>query len=254
MDRTWISSLRAAMSWSSYAARNSSISRSGKGWHSPSRVGEGDGEGAATGSRPGAPHALTSKMTRAVRPGALIGDETVSIHLRFCDHDGMQGRAMSRRRFLTLLAGAFASIALPWRSALAARKVTMICRRAWGARPPSGEFHRHRIRRLTVHHSAVVLRENRKAPERFRDHQAAHQARGWPDIAYHILIDRNGHVYEGRPLWARGDTSTDYRPRGHLLVLCEGNFDRQRLSREQAASLADVLAWAVRRFDVPVAR
>lgn len=161
---------------------------------------------------------------------------------------------MSRRRFLTLLAGAFASIALPWRSALAARKVTMICRRAWGARPPSGEFHRHRIRRLTVHHSAVVLRENRKAPERFRDHQAAHQARGWPDIAYHILIDRNGHVYEGRPLWARGDTSTDYRPRGHLLVLCEGNFDRQRLSREQAASLADVLAWAVRRFDVPVAR
>jgi N-acetylmuramoyl-L-alanine amidase len=130
----------------------------------------------------------------------------------------------------------------------------MICRRAWGARPPSGEFHRHRIRRLTVHHSAVVLKDNRKAPERFRDHQASHQARGWPDIAYHILIDRNGHVYEGRPLWARGDTATDYRTRGHLLVLCEGNFDRQRPSREQAAALADVLAWAVRRFDVPVSR
>jgi hypothetical protein len=143
---------------------------------------------------------------------------------------------------------------MPARSALASRTVTMICRRAWGARPPSGEFHRHRIRRLTVHHSAVVLRDNRKAPERFRDHQAAHQAEGWPDIAYHILIDRNGHVYEGRPFWARGDTATDYRPRGHLLVLCEGNFDRQRPSREQAASLADVLAWAVRRFDVPVAR
>jgi hypothetical protein len=163
-------------------------------------------------------------------------------------------RWMNRRSFLGVLAGAAASILLPTRSALAARTVTMICRRAWGARRPTGGFHRHSIRRITVHHSAVLLWDNRKAPERFRDHQAAHQARGWPDIAYHVLIDRNGHVYEGRPMWARGDTATDYSPRGHLLVLCEGNFDRQRPSREQAASLADVLAWAVRRFDVPVGR
>jgi hypothetical protein len=46
----------------------------------------------------------------------------------------------------------------------------------------------------------------------------------------------------------------DYRTRGHLLVLCEGNFDSQRPGREQAAALADVLAWAVRRFNVPVSR
>jgi hypothetical protein len=161
---------------------------------------------------------------------------------------------LSRRSFLAGLAGAALSILLRTRPVLAARTVTMICRRAWGARRPTEEFHRHRIRRLTVHHSAVVLRDNRNAPERFRDHQAAHQARGWPDIAYHILIDRNGHVYEGRPMWARGDTATDYSPRGHLLVLCEGNFDRQRPSPEQAAALADVLAWAVRRFEVPVGR
>jgi hypothetical protein len=161
---------------------------------------------------------------------------------------------LSRRRFLLGSLGSVMWAAMPWRTAVAARKVTMICRKAWGARPPSGEFHRHRIRRLTVHHSAVALRNNRNAPERFRDHQASHQARGWPDIAYHILIDRNGHAYEGRPMWARGDTATDYRTRGHLLVLCEGNFDSQRPSREQAAALADVLAWAVRRFDVPVSR
>jgi N-acetylmuramoyl-L-alanine amidase len=161
---------------------------------------------------------------------------------------------LSRRRFLQGLSGLVASGVLRSRTAVAARRFTLICRRAWGARPPSGEFRRHRIRRLTVHHSAVVLTNNRKAPERFRDHQASHQSRGWPDIAYHILIDRNGHVYEGRPLWARGDTATDYRTRGHLLVLCEGNFDRQRPGREQAAALADVLAWAVQRFDVPVSR
>jgi hypothetical protein len=170
-----------------------------------------------------------------------------------CDDAYVLARPLTRRSFLAAVGGAMASLFVR-RPALASRTVKLICRRAWGARPPSGEFHRHRIRRITVHHSAVVLRDNRMAPERFRDHQAAHQARGWPDIAYHILIDRNGHVYEGRPRWARGDTATDYRPRGHLQVLCEGNFERQRPSREQAAALADVLAWAVRRFDVPVGR
>lgn len=135
-----------------------------------------------------------------------------------------------------------------------AKEIDRICRRAWGAEPPRGSFRRHRIRRLTVHHSAVVLRDNRDAPGHFRAHQRAHFARGWPDIAYHILIDRNGNVYAARPIWARGNTATNYNPRGHLLVMCEGNFDRQRPSRAQVRALVDVLAWASKRYDVPLRR
>jgi hypothetical protein len=130
--------------------------------------------------------------------------------------------------------------------------VEVICRRAWGAEEPTGEFRRHRIRRLTVHHSGVVLNDNTKAPARFRSHQASHQARGWPDIAYHLLIDRNGNVYEGRPIRAVPDTATNYDPHGHFTVMCEGNFERQRPSRRQVAALADVLAWAAERYDVGV--
>jgi hypothetical protein len=147
---------------------------------------------------------------------------------------------------------ALAAMVRPISALAATRTVEVICRQAWGARAPTGEFRRHRIRRLTVHHSAVVLRDNRIAPERFRDHQAAHQNRGWPDIAYHLLIDRNGNVYEGRPRWAIGDTSTNYDPRGHLLVMCEGNFERQRPSAAQLDALVDVLAWAVERYGVGV--
>jgi hypothetical protein len=135
---------------------------------------------------------------------------------------------------------------------VASRRVDVICRRAWGARPPTGDFERHRIRRITVHHSAVVLRDNRLAPERLRDHQAAHQGRGWPDIAYHLLIDRRGNVYEGRPRWAAGDTATNYDPRGHLQVMCEGSFGVQRPSDAQVAALVDVLAWGVHRYEVGV--
>jgi hypothetical protein len=160
---------------------------------------------------------------------------------------------LTRRRFLGWVAGVVATVAVPLRRAAAAeRTVEVICRRAWGAAKPTGDFERHRIRRLTVHHSAVVLRDNRLAPSRLRSHQAGHQDQGWPDIAYHLLIDRNGNVYEGRPRWAVGDTSTNYDPRGHLLVMCEGNFQQQRPSAAQVRALVDVLAWAVDRYGVGV--
>jgi N-acetylmuramoyl-L-alanine amidase len=113
---------------------------------------------------------------------------------------------------------------------------------------------RHTIRWLTVHHPAVKLTRNRDAPQRMRNHQAYHQSLGWPDIAYHLGIDRHGHVYELRPRWAKGDTNTDYDPRGHLLVLCEGDFDVQQPSAHMVTALVDVLAWGCLRYDVPVHR
>jgi N-acetylmuramoyl-L-alanine amidase len=159
---------------------------------------------------------------------------------------------VTRRRFLAWAAGLAAATVGPLRALAAPRRLEVICRRAWGARSPQGDFERHRIRRITVHHSAVVLRDNRLAPARLRDHQAGHQSRGWADIAYHLLIDRNGNIYEGRPRWAVGDTATEYDPRGHLLVMCEGHFGRQRPSEAQVRALVDVVAWGVDRYEVPV--
>jgi len=167
---------------------------------------------------------------------------------------GYPRRVVTRRRFLAWLVGAVAAAVRPLRVGASTRRMEVICRQSWGARRPTGRFDRHRIRRLTVHHSAVVLRDNRLAPERLRDHQAAHQSRGWPDIAYHLLIDRRGNVYEGRPRWAVGDTATNYDPRGHLTVMCEGHFGRQRPSDRQVRALVDVLAWAAERYDVPIRR
>jgi N-acetylmuramoyl-L-alanine amidase len=159
---------------------------------------------------------------------------------------------VNRRGFLRWLGLFLAGVLTPAGARAGVRTVEVICRRAWGAEEPTGEFQRHRIRRLTVHHSGVVLTDNTGAPARFRSHQASHQARGWPDIAYHLLIDRNGNLYEGRPFRAEPDTATNYDPRGHFTVMCEGNFEEQRPSRPQLAAVADVLAWAVGRYDVGV--
>jgi hypothetical protein len=142
----------------------------------------------------------------------------------------------------------------PLAAAGTAKEVEIICREAWGAKPPRAGLKAHTVVRITVHHSGRKLTDNRKAPQRFRDHQAYHRSLGWPDIAYHVLIDRHGNVYQGRPRWARGDTATDYNPKGHLLVLCEGNFGAQKVSVAQMAALVDVLAWACVRYDVKPVR
>ena len=120
-----------------------------------------------------------------------------------------------------------------------------------GAREaPTGAYVPHQISRITVHHSAVILRDNRKAPAQLRAFQAEHQSKGWPDIAYHLLIDRHGNVYQGRPLWAAGDTNTSYNPSGHLLVLALGNFQVQELSSAQFNATLNVLAWACTRYGI----
>lgn len=157
---------------------------------------------------------------------------------------------ISRRRFLRAAPAAALAVAQALRAGARSRRVEMICRKAWGAAKPRGEFERHRLKRLTVHHSAVLLTDNRDAPAHFRSHQRSHQARGWPDIAYHVLVDRNGNVYEGRPMSAIPDTATDYDPRGHFTVMCEGNFQEQRPSSAQVDALVDVFTWASERFHV----
>jgi hypothetical protein len=130
------------------------------------------------------------------------------------------------------------------------RIVSAICPEAWGALPVVGDFTPHTIERLTVHHTAVLLDDNRDAPGRARRHQKYHQDRGWSDLAYHYLIDANGNIYEGRPVDAVGDTGTEYDPTGHFLVCCEGDFDQQEVPEAQLWGLVDILAWAAEEFEV----
>lgn len=128
--------------------------------------------------------------------------------------------------------------------------IPVICREAWGALEPIGDFVPHEIEHITVHHTAVLLEDNVEAPARARQHQAYHQSRGWPDLAYHFLIDAAGNVYEGRPIDAVGDTGTEYDPTGHFLVCCEGNFDEQDIPPAQYATLVQLVTWGCREFGV----
>lgn len=127
----------------------------------------------------------------------------------------------------------------------------LLCRDAWGARPPKPGGRPHTITRMTLHHTGAVLGDNRNAPGRLRQHQRLHQDQnGWIDIAYHVSVDRNGNIYELRTTDLAGDTATNYDPAGHFLVLCEGDFDQEQVTEAQLNGAAFAFAWATQRFRI----
>ncbi|MBV8179144.1 MAG: N-acetylmuramoyl-L-alanine amidase [Mycobacterium sp.] len=136
-------------------------------------------------------------------------------------------------------------------SLIATTSALLLCRDAWGARPARPGGRPHTITRMTLHHEAVVLGDNRNAPGRLREDQRYHQdQKGWIDIAYHVGVDRNGNIYELRSTKIAGDTATDYDTTGHLLVLCEGNFDQEVVSEAQLHGAALAFAWAAQNFGI----
>jgi hypothetical protein len=142
----------------------------------------------------------------------------------------------------------------PMASAIPTSTVTpavLLCRDAWGARPARAGGTPHTITRMTIHHTAVVLGDNRNITARLRQHQRYHQdERGWIDIAYHVGVDRNGNIFELRTPDLAGDTATTYNPAGHFLVVCEGDFDQEDVTEAQLHGAAFAFAWATQTFGI----
>lgn len=127
--------------------------------------------------------------------------------------------------------------------------ITVISKTGWGAKP-AGSLRSHTPVRITYHHSAAAGAKVSGAPARIRGYQAYHLEQGWPDIAYHFLIDQAGRVYQGRNPDAPGDSFTEYDPTGHFLVCFDGNFDSETAPPESVEALVSTLAWGCQRYGI----
>lgn len=115
----------------------------------------------------------------------------------------------------------------------------------------------HRITHVTLHHTgdARTLEPDENPAVRLRNLQAwGARERNWWDVPYHFLMGLEGQVYEGRDFRFMGETNTTYNPEGHFLISIIGNYERQEPTRAQLESIADLMAWAVAEFDVPLDR
>lgn len=168
----------------------------------------------------------------------------------------MNRKPVSRRQALTT-AGAAALAAMttplvaPAANSAPATSGVILPRAAWGARAARPGGKPHTITRMTIHHSAVALPDNRGIVARLQQHQRYHMDdKGWIDIAYHYAVDRNGNIFALRDTAIAGDTATDYDTTGHFLVLCEGDFDQEQVSEAQLNGAALIFAWAAQQFGI----
>jgi hypothetical protein len=116
---------------------------------------------------------------------------------------------------------------------------------------------RHGITHVTLHHtgSPEPLRPEEDPTAKLRGLQSWGAAeRNWWDVPYHYLLDLRGRIYEGRDWHYMGETNTSYDPAGHFLISIIGNYERQEPTPAQLASIADLMAWALAEFDLPLDR
>lgn len=112
-----------------------------------------------------------------------------------------------------------------------------------------------KITSITLHHegSARPLLPGDDPVRQLRALQAwGERDRNWWDVPYHYLIDLDGNIYEGRDWHYMGETNTTYDPSGHFLISIIGNYNLQEPTQKQLNAIADLMAWAVKEFDVPV--
>jgi peptidoglycan hydrolase-like protein with peptidoglycan-binding domain len=85
--------------------------------------------------------------------------------------------------------------------------ISIVPRAAWGARPPRAETAVPFSSRVgfAVHYSAGPPSQRVAAIQNYHM-----DGRGWPDIGYNFLVDRNGRIYEGRGWLTVGAHATGY--------------------------------------------
>lgn len=109
---------------------------------------------------------------------------------------------------------------------------------------------------ITVHHDGMTPFYGTNETEtkaRLEQVRNGHLYRGWGDVGYHFIIDRSGRVWEGRNLKFQG-AHVQYCNENNIGVMCLGNFEEQKPSAAQLATLQKTLLALRTYYRIPMAR
>lgn len=137
-------------------------------------------------------------------------------------------------------------------------------REQWGAKPAVTELMKpQKQAAIVIHHTSirkqpkVSLKNKLKGLQRFsqrEDKVAGKKKPAWGDVPYHYYVDAVGRVGEGRNINFAGDTNTNYDPTNNILIVVEGDFEREIPSDEQKSALKTLVVWLARSYKIPALR
>lgn len=103
------------------------------------------------------------------------------------------------------------------------------------------------VKHITVHHDGIPTlftgSDAASTCARIEFVRRGHRNKGWGDIGYHFIIDRSGAVWEGRPIAWQGAHVRDHNE-GNVGILVMGNFEIQKPTSQQLASLDELVSKA----------
>ena len=82
-------------------------------------------------------------------------------------------------------------------------------------------------------------------------HNSHKNENGWAGIGYHIFVDVNGNIHEGRPIWAIGAHAggANYNSIG---VCFEGNYEEEQMPEAQKEAGKKVVAWLKSEYGITI--
>ncbi len=138
----------------------------------------------------------------------------------------------------------------------------ILSRQEWKAKDAIEKMQPHTLQRITVHHTASPQKKGIALEKKMQNLQNFSQSKSrlasgrdkpaWPDVPYHYYLAVDGQIAEGRDIKYVGDTNTSYDPRGHALVVLEGNFENEKPSPRQLESLRELVIWLSANYEIPV--
>ncbi len=138
-----------------------------------------------------------------------------------------------------------------------APELSTIPRSSWAPDPPIRKRldRMERVTKITVHHEGSGVNTHTSRGDVVADlcdirriHLDRMRA---GDIGYHYIIDREGRIWEGRPVAYQGAHSGGIANVGNLGVMLLGNFDLQKPADRQLKVLRHFLANQMRVYTVP---
>jgi len=114
--------------------------------------------------------------------------------------------------------------------------------------------------RITLHHegggtseltSVQAVAERLQKIARLHERPTSRGGLGAGDLAYHFVIDRAGHIWEGRSLvWQGAHAGNAAANSGNIGIVLLGNFDLQQLTIAQEAGLRRLLQELTQRYHI----